>query len=137
MASPYEIIASIVSICALCISVYSIRQSKRSDLNAAYFAQMTASYSAYLGSISQFVMLRGKAQADQVAGCLYQLKLFATPGIMRQAQELYELLLTWQPQNFSGHFPYDNQIHALSESMREHLDSFRYHTETKRWPDCK
>lgn len=131
MASPYEIIASIVSICALCISVYSIRQSKRSELNAAYFAQMTNSYSAYLGSISKFVMDGGLQARDDLAVRLYQLKLFATPEIMRQAQVLYQVLLDWKPQGSSRGFPYDEKIHDLAEAMRHHLDSFRYRTETK------
>lgn len=127
----YEWIASIVSVCALCVSIYSVRQSKRSELNAAYFAQMTVAYSDYLGSISQFVLLGGKPQADHMAVCLYQLKLFATDEIMKKAQALYQVLLDWQSQGSSGNFPYDGKVHDLAEAMRHHLDSFRYRTETK------
>lgn len=125
-----SIVSCVIAACAVCVSVYAVRQSKRAELNATYFSQITAAYSAFLGSISKYVLMHEKLQVEQMAACLYQMKLFATDEIMDQAQTLYEELVQWKPSDTFGRFPYDLQIHMLSEAMRRHLDLFRSRTET-------
>lgn len=118
----------IVSLLAVCVSAYAAWESKQTQLNAAYFSEMTAAYSNFLGSISQFVFRRDALSRDALASDLYRLKLFASDQIMEDAQKLYSALLEWCSKEYSEGFPLDSRIHNLAEQMRAHLETFRRRT---------
>lgn len=117
-----------ISLCAVCVSAYAVWEAKQTQLNAAYFAEMTAAYSRYLNSVCEFGFRRDSISRDELAADLYKLKLFASAEIMKEAQNLYVDLLSWSQQGCSTHSPLDSKIHALAEMMRSHLETFRHRT---------
>lgn len=127
MESPQisEIIASAISLLAVCVSLYSVRQARTTALTGTYFSEMAGAYSDYLCCVSEFALRRGAAERDALAAALYRLQLFASPEIFSDALELYELLLDWAKSNPSGALAVDDATHILGSKMREHLEKVR------------
>lgn len=115
-----------ISLFAVCVSAYAVWETKQTQLNAAYFSEMTTAYSQYLGSVCDFVFRRDSASRDKLAADLYKLELFATEKIMRDAQALYLELLEWSQRGCATQFPLDPKTHSLAEEMRAHLETFRH-----------
>lgn len=114
-----------VALLAVCVSAWAVWESKQTQLNAAYFSEMTAAYSSFLGGVSQFVLRQDEPSKNTLASDLYRLKLFASDQIMENAQKLYTSLLEWRSQEHHDSFPLDPEIHLLAEQMRTHLELFR------------
>lgn len=135
MALSFDNIITLVScatsLLAVCISAYAVWESKQTQLNAAYFSEMTAAYSKYLDSISMFVLRRDVASRDSLAADLYKLKLFAPEKIMKASQELYNDLLLWSDQEHDIGFPLDDRVHDLAELMKAHLETFHRRTASR------
>ena len=119
------IISLVIAFFAVCVSLYSVQQSRKTALTGTYFSEMTKAYSDYLRCISEFVFLRGTSERNALATALYRLQLFASLEIAIDAQQLYVLVLDWAASNPSGALTIDEQVNRLGDKMRKHLDRTR------------
>ena len=120
-----EIIASAISFLAVCVSLYAVRQARKTALTGTYFSEMASAYSDYLRCVSEFVFRRGTAVRDALVVSLYRLQLFASPEIFSDAMELYRFLLNWAKSNPSGALAVDDATYNLGVKMRKHLEKVR------------
>ena len=121
------VISLIIAFSAVCVSLYSVHQSRKTALTGTYFSEMAQAYSEYLRAVAEFVFRRGAAERDALAASLYRLWLFASPEIFEDAQGIYVQLLSWAASNPSGALELDEKVQKLADDMRVHLDSTRKH----------
>lgn len=119
------IISLVIAFFAVCVSLYSVQQSRKTALTGTYFSEMTKAYSDYLRCVSEFVFRRGTSERNALAAALYRLQLFASLEIAIDAQQLYVLVLDWAASNPSGALTIDEQVNRLGDKMRKHLDRTR------------
>ena len=119
------IASSTIAFFAVCVSLYSVHQSRKTALTGAYFCEMTKAYSDYLCCVSEFVFRRGSAERNELAAALYRLQLFASREIAIDAQNLYMFVLDWAASNPTRALAVDEQVNDLGSKMRKHLDHAR------------
>ena len=119
------IVSSVISFFAVCVSLYSVHQSRKTALTGTYFSEMTKAYSDYLCCVSKFVFRRGLAERNELAAALYRLQLVASCEIAMDAQNLYIFVLDWAASNPTGALTVDEQVNDLGGKMREHLSHAR------------
>lgn len=125
MSELIDLIALGIAFLSVCVSLYAVRQARKTALTGTYFSEMTQAYSNYLCCVSEFAFRRGLAERDALAAALYRLQLFASPKIAGDAQELYVFLLQWAASNPTGGLPVDELTNNLGSEMREHLEKVR------------
>lgn len=121
----FSTISASISLAAVCVSLYAVRQSRKTALTGTYFSEMTKAYSDYLCGISEFVLHRGISQRNALAAALYRLELFASREIAIDAQDLYIFVLDWAASHPTSALAVDEQVNSLGRKMREHLDQMR------------
>ncbi|MBE5056257.1 hypothetical protein INF37_09630 [Pseudoflavonifractor sp. DSM 107456] len=121
----FTIISLVIALLSVCVSVYSVHQSRKSALTGAFFSEMTQAYSDYLRCVSEFVFRRGTSERDALAAALYRLQLFASKEISVDAQELYVFVLDWASSNPVRALSVDERMNNLGHKMRVHLDQAR------------
>ena len=126
---PPEQLLTVVSLCialaSVLVSFYAVRQARKTALTGAYFSEMTQAYSEFLRYVTEFAFRRSTAERDALAASLYRLRLFASPEIFRDAQQLYAFLLAWASSNPNEALALDEKVHNLGDKMRFHLDQTR------------
>ena len=126
---PPEQLLTVVSLCialaSVLVSFYAVRQARKTALTGTYFSEMTQAYAEFLRYVTEFAFRRGAAERDALAASLYRLRLFASPEIFRDAQQLYAFLLAWASSNPSEALALDEKVHNLGDKMRFHLDQTR------------
>ena len=119
------IISSAIAFFAVCVSLYSVHQSRKTALSGTYFSEMTKAYSDYLCCISEFVFRRGTVERNELVAALYRLQLFASCEISIDAQNLYIFVLDWAASNPTSALAVDERVNNLGNKMRKHLDQVR------------
>ncbi|OUN05532.1 hypothetical protein B5G43_12665 [Flavonifractor sp. An92] len=121
----FSVASALISLSAVCVSLYSVRESRRTALTGTYFSEMANAYSDYLSCISEFVFRRGASERDALAAALYRLQLFASSEISADAQKLYIFVLDWASTNPTRAPEVDALVSDLGYKMREHLEQTR------------
>ena len=123
-----EILSSAIALLAVCVSAYAVWESKRTQLNAAYFSEKTQAYSNFLTCASDFVLDQTSHARNRLAASLYQLQLFAPAEIQELCQECYKNLIDAAAHQGFAHGNTvwaDQALFSISESMKTDLASFR------------
>ena len=123
-----DLLPSAIALLAVCVSAYAVWESKRTQLNAAYFAEKTRSYENFLSCASEFVFEQSWKTKNDLAAAVYQLRLFAPAEIETQAREYYTALL--EASNLRELVPgksqwADEALEEIASAMRTDLASFR------------
>ena len=121
----FSVASALISLSAVCVSLYSVHESRRTALTGTYFSEMANAYYDYLSCISEFVFRRGASERDALAAALYRLQLFASSEISADAQGLYIFVLDWASTNPTRALEVDALVNDLGYKMREHLEQTR------------
>lgn len=120
-----SIVSAVVAISAVCASVYAAKMTRRSVLNGAYFAEMTAAYVNYLDCISAFVQQPGQQEKTVLVTSVVRLSLFAPDKTRQIADSLYANTLAWAQSGCQIRYPYDQELQSLTQLMRKDLATFQ------------
>ena len=114
-----------ISVVAVCVSLYSVHQSRKAILNGTYFSEMAQAYADFLKCVADFAHQRGMQERDALCASLYRVELFAPRDISVDAQNLYIFLLDWAASNPTRALSVDEKVNNLGLKMRNHLGQFR------------
>ena len=116
-----NVISFLLAFAAICVSLYSVREARKTALTEAYFSEMAAAYADYLRCVSDFGYRRGFEERDALSAALYRIELFASPDICKEAEDLYVYILDWAASNPTRAISLDTKSNHLAVLMREHL----------------
>ena len=123
-----EILSSAIALLAVGVSAYAVWESKRTQLNAAYFAEKTEAYRNFLSCASEFVLTQSKDANAAFAAAVYHLQLFAPHDIQEASQEYYRDLVAAAKAGtlVAGSSGWaDRDLYGISSAMKADLASFR------------
>lgn len=116
-----NVISFLLAFAAICVSLYSVREARKTALTGIYFSEMAAAYADFLKCLSDLALRRGPGERDALAAAIHRLLLFAPTDIYKEAEELYLLVLDWDETNSTQALSLAEKSSHLAVLMREHL----------------
>lgn len=114
-----------VSFAGVCVSLYAVRESKKSVLTGTYFSEMTAAYAEYLRCICDLVYKRSAAERDAIVAALYRLRLFAPISVCNAADDLYARTLDLARTGRGDTLAINSQLDQIGLWFAKDLDHYR------------
>ena len=118
-----DVLPGLVSLTAVAVSAMAIRQSRKSQLSAAYFNEKAAVYAAYLDSIALFVFQPGTDTRNSLSVSLYRIRLYASDAVLVSSAAVYKKAIEWSSCGGST-LELDELVNQMSQQMRDDLASF-------------
>lgn len=120
-----SLLMCIATLLSVCVSAWTVSQSRKSQLTETYYSNMAKAYAAYLNSISEFIY-RPSAEAKIALACaLYTVQLYASEKVVEPAQEAYQKAIDYARLHPDNALEVDTAVNHLGLLMRQDLDQFR------------
>lgn len=118
-------VSCVIAFASVCVSIYAVRQSRKTALTETYFSEMASAYAEFLHCIANFVFRRESPERDALSAALYRVLLFASDEIATSAQQMYVQVIDWVMSGTDRALTLDENLNRLEELMRADLDRFR------------